>query len=68
MSLIGYLTIYLKRVNIVLTKASVKPSLERIEEKLDSISERLCCMSPDCEPDEIVSDPIPEAETLKETE
>ncbi len=40
-----------------MTKASVKPSLERIEGKLDSISQRLCSMSDNCEPDEIESQP-----------
>lgn len=48
-----------------MTKASVKPSLERIEDKLDSISQRLCSMSPECNSDEVESAPVQEAETLE---
>jgi len=51
-----------------MTKSSVKPSLERIEGKLDSIFQRLCAMNPDCEPDEIESHPTPKSETLENTE
>lgn len=47
-----------------MTNASVKPSLKRIEGKLDSISQRLCSMSPDCEPDDIESHPMKKSATL----
>jgi len=31
-----------------MTKASVKPALKRIEEKLDSIDQRICAINSNC--------------------
>lgn len=44
-----------------MTNATVKPALERIETKLDSISKRLANLSPDCNPN------TTESETLEES-